>query len=64
MSSPTVEIPIAVLSSVENLDELLDWLTANSPEVIQELREARQEDLAGKFVRWTPRFVECDTPSK
>jgi hypothetical protein len=49
---------------VENLDELLDWLTANSPELIQELREARQEDLAGTFVPWTPRFVECDTPSK
>jgi hypothetical protein len=28
MKTETVEIPTAVLSSVETLDELQDWLTA------------------------------------
>ena len=64
MSGPTIEIPVAVLSSVETLDELLDWLTASNPELIRELREARREDLAGKFKPWAPRFIECATQSK
>jgi uncharacterized coiled-coil protein SlyX len=49
MKTETVEIRAAVLSSVETLDELQDWLTAQNPEVIAELRAARLEDLAGKF---------------
>lgn len=63
MSSPKVEIPISVLESVETLDELQDWLTAQNPEVMAELRQAREEDIAGKFKRWKPRF-DCDTKSK
>jgi hypothetical protein len=31
MKTGTVEIPAAVLSSVETLDELQDWLTAQNP---------------------------------
>ena len=54
MKTETVEIPAAVLSSVETLDELQDWLTAQNPEVIAELREARKQDLAGKFKPWKP----------
>jgi hypothetical protein len=34
---------------VETLDELQDWLTAQNPEIIAELRAARREDCAGKF---------------
>ena len=49
MKTETVEIPATVLSSVETLDELQDWLTAQNPEAIAELREARKQDLAGKF---------------
>jgi len=60
----TVEIPAAVLSSVETLDELQDWLTAQHPEVIAELRAARREDLAGKFKSWHPRHLPCPTKSK
>jgi hypothetical protein len=52
-----VEIPKQVLASVETLDELYDWLTAQNPAIMEELREARQEDLAGKFKAWTPRHV-------
>jgi hypothetical protein len=55
--SETVEIPKQVLASVETLDELYDWLTAQNPAIMEELREARQEDLAGKFKAWTPRHV-------
>jgi hypothetical protein len=55
MKTETVEIPAAVLSSVETLDELQDWLTAQNPEVIAELRAARREDLAGNFKPWKPR---------
>jgi hypothetical protein len=59
MKTETVEIPPAVLSSVETLDELQDWLTARNPEVIAELREARRQDLAGKFKPWKARHLSC-----
>ena len=55
MKTQTVEIPAAVLSSVETLDELQDWLTAQNPKLIAELRAARKEDLAGQFKPWKPR---------
>ena len=51
MPKGTVEIPVSVLSSVETLDELQDWLTAQNPQVVAELREARRQDLAGEFRR-------------
>jgi len=64
MKTETVEIPTAVLSSVENLDELLDWLTARHPGIIAELRQARKEDAAGKFKAWKPRHLPCPTALK
>jgi hypothetical protein len=42
---------------VETLDELQDWLTAQNPKVIAELRAARREDRAGKFTAWKPRHL-------
>ena len=64
MKTETVTIPATVLSSIETLDELQDWLTAQHPEVIAELRAARREDLAGKFKSWKPRHLPCPTKSK
>jgi hypothetical protein len=64
MKTETVEIPATVLSSVETLDELQDWLTAQNPRLIAELREARRQDLAGKFNPWKPRHLPCPTKSK
>jgi hypothetical protein len=64
MKTETVEIPTTVLSSVETLDELQDWLTSQNPKVIAELREARKQDLAGKFKPWKPRHQPCPTKSK
>jgi hypothetical protein len=64
MSKDTVEIPVPVLSSVESLDELLDWLTAQNPWIVAELREARRQDLAGEFKAWEPRHVPWPTESK
>ena len=57
MSAGTVEIPKQVLDSVETLDELSDWLTAQNSQVVAELRDARREDLAGKFKPWKPRHL-------
>ena len=57
MKTETVEIPATVLSSVETLDELQDWLMAQNPDVIAELWAARREDVAGKFKPWKPRLV-------
>jgi hypothetical protein len=37
------------LDDVETLDELQDWLTAQNPQIIDELREARRQDLAREF---------------
>ena len=64
MSATTVEIPKQVLDSVETLDELLDWLTAQDVQVVAELRDARREDLAGEFTSWQPRHLTCPTASK
>jgi len=64
MKTDTVEIPTPVLSSVETLDELQDWLTAQNPKIIAELRAARREDRAGKFKPWKPRHLPCPTKSK
>jgi len=64
MKANTVEIPVPVISSVETLDELHDWLMAQNPEIMAELREARQQDLAGQFVEWKPRHFPCPTGSK
>ena len=64
MKTETVEIPAAVLSSVETLDELQDWLTAQHPGIIAELRAARREDVAGKFKSWKPRHLPCPIKSK
>jgi hypothetical protein len=60
----TVEIPTSVLSSVDTFDELQDWLTAQNPKVITELRAARRQDRAGKFKVWKPQLVPCPTASK
>ena len=54
MPKETVEIPVPVLSSLENLDDLLDCLTSQNPKIMAELREARRQDLAGKFKAWKP----------
>ena len=52
------------ISSVETLDELQDWLTAQNPQVMAELREARRQDLAGEFKAWEPHHVPWPTESK
>ncbi len=44
----TVEIPQSVLVSAQSLDDLEDWLSANNPEFLGEVRRIRkEEDLAG-----------------
>ena len=63
MPKETVEIPVPVLSSVESLDELLDWLTSQNPKIVAELREARRQDLPGEFKAWKPRHVSWPTES-
>jgi len=60
----TVEIPTSVLASVETLDELHDWLTAQHPNLMAELLEAREDDLAGRFKPWQPRHISWPTESK
>jgi len=64
MPKDTVEIPVSVLSSVETLDELEDWLTAQNPRIVSELREARRQDVAGEFEAWKPRHVRWLSESK
>jgi hypothetical protein len=64
VKTETIEIPATVLSSIETLDELQDWLTAQNSQVVAELREARKQDLAGKFKPWKPRHLSCRTKSK
>jgi hypothetical protein len=63
-TAEVVEIPTAVLESVDTLDELEDWMTANNPRVMRELRQARREDQAGKFKAWKPRHLTSNGRSK
>jgi hypothetical protein len=59
-----VEIPTAVLESVDTLDELEDWLTARNPRLMRELRQARRDDQTGKFKKWQPRFLSRNGKAK
>ncbi len=59
MAEKNVVIPKPVLDSVETLDELQDWLTANNSKIVMELRDARREDVAGEFQPWRPRHLPC-----
>jgi len=61
MTTDTIEIPTGVLSSVETLDELQDWLTAQNPKIIAGLRSARRENRAGKFKAWKSRHLPYPT---
>ena len=48
-STRTISIPETVLLSAESLDELEDWLAAQNPAFVEELRRIRRdEDLAGQ----------------
>jgi hypothetical protein len=60
----TVRIPTRVRESLDTLDELEDWIMAQNPRVMRELRKACQDDLAGKFKEWKPRHLSCPTASK
>jgi hypothetical protein len=45
----TISIPESVLLSAESLDELEDWLSANDPKFVEQIRRIRKdEDLAGQ----------------
>jgi hypothetical protein len=44
-----IQIPAGVLLTAESLDDIEDWLTANNPEIMADLRRIRDEEhLAGK----------------
>ena len=51
MPKDTVEIPVSVLASVETLDELEDWLTAQNPQIVAELRKARRRRSGWRIQR-------------
>jgi hypothetical protein len=59
MAEQSVVIPKPVSDSVETLDELHDWLLANNPRIVAELRDARREHVAGEFKPWQPRYLPC-----
>lgn len=45
MSKGVLEIPTAVISSVETLDEWQDCLTSEHPDIMADLHQARKQDL-------------------
>ncbi len=48
LSDRSVEIPQSVLISAHSLDDLEDWIAANDPEFLGEVRRIRnEEDLSG-----------------
>jgi hypothetical protein len=56
-SPEVIEIPAAVFDSADTLDELEDWLMARNERVMGELKQARRDDLAGKFKAFKPRHL-------
>lgn len=60
----TVQIPVKVLESVDTLDELEDWLTAQHAGIMRELRQARRDDLAGGFKAWKTIAPRPFSPSR
>jgi len=63
-ATDVVEIPVKVLESVDTLDELEDWLMGQNPQIMRDLAEARQADLAGQFKTWKPRHLAWPTESR
>ena len=63
-TADVVEIPAAVLDSVDTLDELEDWLMTQNSHVMRELRQARRDDVAGKFQPWKPRHLSANGKTK
>jgi hypothetical protein len=48
LSDRTVEIPQSVLLSAQSLDDVEDWIAANDPQFLAEMRRVRKdEDLTG-----------------
>ena len=48
LSDHTVAIPQGVLITAQSLDDLEDWIEANDPDFLGEVRRIRkEEDLAG-----------------
>ncbi len=48
LSCRSVEIPQSVLLSANSLDDVEDWIAANDPDFLNEVRRIRnEEDLAG-----------------
>lgn len=43
----TVEIPQSVLLSARTLDDLEDWLAANDPQFLEEIRRIRHDEDLG-----------------
>lgn len=49
MVEEMIRIPKSILESASTLDEIEDWLSANNPQFVEELRRIRrEEDLTGQ----------------
>ena len=46
-SQRTGEIPESVLISAQSLDDLEDWLAANDPQFLQQIRQIRNDEDLG-----------------
>ncbi len=44
-----IHIPISIWETAETKEDLEDWLLANDPRFIEQMRQLRREDLAGEF---------------
>ncbi len=48
----SVTFPRSVFDTAETKTDLEDWLMANDPEFLENMRMARKEDLQGKGKSW------------
>lgn len=49
-----IQIPLTVWETADSKEDLEDWLLANDPAFVQEMRELRRQDVAGEFEMFQP----------
>lgn len=52
MRGEKIIFPRSVFETAETKEDLEDWLLSQHPDFIKRMRQARQDDLAGKGTNW------------
>lgn len=53
-----IHIPLSIWETAETKEDLEDWLLANDPRFIEQMRDLRHQDQNGEFEVFTPSVIE------